>query len=141
MPNQKKFDLKQRIIDEMTVDYSSSLEKNFDLAKQFIRITKGGKVEILAKDKLGGKEQVLLYLIGKLYAKEAGLIATDDVGNKELLDELGIPKGSLLPWLKDLRDQNKIKQIKKGQYTHHSIPINLVERTLRTVERKVKKSI
>jgi len=43
-----------------------------------------------------------------LYAKEAELTPTDDAGNKELMDELGVPKGSLLPWLKDLRDENKI---------------------------------
>jgi len=138
MNKEKDSDLKKRIIEEMTVDYSNALEKNFDLAKQFIRITKEGKVDILFKDKLNGMEQILLYLIGKLYAKEAGFIATDDVGNKELKDELGVPEGSLLPWLKELRDKKKIKQIKKGRYTHHSIPGNLVERTLKNIEKKVK---
>jgi hypothetical protein len=141
MDKQKENGLKKMIIEEMTVDYSNALEKNFDLAKQFIRITKDGKVDILFKDKLSGKEKILLYLIGKLYAKEAGFAATDDVGNKELMDELGIPKGSLLPWLKDLRDENMIKQVKKGRYTHHSIPVNLVERTLKSTEIKLKKSI
>ena len=62
--------LRKKIIDEMTVNYSNALEKNFDLAKQFIRITQDGKVDILHKEKFGGKEQILLYLIGKLYAKE-----------------------------------------------------------------------
>lgn len=131
--------LRTRISQEMTVEYSGSLEKNFDLAKQFIRITKQGKVDILAKDKFLGKERILLYLVGKLYAKEAGLATTDEVGNKELLDELGIPEGSLLPWLKDLRGTNKIKQAKKGRYTYHFIPINLVERTLRSMEEKVRR--
>ena len=133
--------LKKRIIEEMTVDYASALEKNFDLAKQFIRITKDGKVDVKVKDKLNGKEMILLYLIGKLYAKEAGFASADDTGNKELMDELGIIKGSLLPWLKDLRDENVIKQVRKGQYTYHSIPINLVERTLQTIEGKLKKSV
>ena len=141
MDKQRNNDLKKRIIEEMTVNYSSALERNFDLAKQFIRITEDGKVDILFKDKLSGKEQILLYLTGKLYAKEAGFIATDDVANKELMNELGIPEGSLLPWLKDLRDKNKIKQVKKGRYTHHSIPVNLVEKTLKSVERKIKKSV
>jgi hypothetical protein len=136
----KRADLKKRITEEMTVDYSNALEKNFDLAKQFIRITKDGKVDILFKDKLSGKDQIILYLIGKLYAKEAGFITMDDVANKELMDKLGIPQGSLLPWLKDLRDKNRIKQVKRGQYTHHNIPVSLVERTLKTVEKKIKKS-
>jgi hypothetical protein len=139
MVDNTKITLKQRIINEMTVDYSSSLEKNFDLAKQFMRITKEGKVDILAKDKLSGKEQISLYLIGRLYAKEAGFSATDDVGNKELMNELGIPKGSLLPWLKQLRDENKIKPIKSGKYTHHIIALNMVEKILRKIETKMKK--
>jgi hypothetical protein len=139
MVDNTRITLKQRIINEMMVDYSSSLEKNFDLAKQFMRITKEGKVDILAKDKLSGKEQISLYLIGRLYAKEAGFSATDDVGNKELMNELGIPKGSLLPWLKQLRDENKIKPIKSGKYTHHIIALNMVEKILRKIETKMKK--
>jgi len=132
--------LKRRIMEEMSVDYSSALEKNFDLAKQFIRITKDGKVDVLVKDKLTGKDTILLYLIGKLYAKEAGVVTADDVGNKELMDELGIPEGSLFPWLKDLRDGNDIKQIKKGRYTHHIIALNIVEKTLKRIERKLTRS-
>ena len=129
--------LTKRIIEEMTVDYSNALEKNFSLAKQFIRITKDGKVDILAKDRLNGKEQILLYLIGKLYAKEVGFTATDSVGNKELMDELGIPEGSLFPWLKDLRDENNIKQVKKERRVYHFIPINLVERTLKSIAKNI----
>jgi len=140
MTNEKK-SLKERILEEMTVDYSNALEKNFDLAKQFIRLTQDGKVDVIVKDKVSGKEKILLYLIGKLYAKEAGFSPTDDVSNKELVGELGIPEGSLLPWLKELRDKNKIKRIKKGRTVHHSIPINVVERTLKSIERKLKRSM
>lgn len=140
MQENKGNDLKKRIIEEMTVDYSSALERNFELAKQFIRITQDGNVEVLSKERLSGKESILLYLIGKLYAKEAGFTATNDVGNRELKNELGVPEGSLLPWLKELRDKKKIKQIKKGRYVHHSIPVNLVEKTLKSVERKLAKS-
>ena len=83
-------ELKKRIHEEMLVDYSNALEKNFDLAKSFIRLTNKGKIDVIIKDKINGKEQILLYLIGKLYSKEAGFSDTDDVGNKELMDELGI---------------------------------------------------
>lgn len=134
----KNAELKKRILEEMTVDYSNSLEKNFDVVKQFIRVTKEGKIDVLIKDKVAGKEQILLYLIGKLYAKEAGFSTTDDAGNKELMDELGIPKGSLLPWLKGLRDANKIKPVKKGKNVHHTIPISVVEKALKSVEKKIK---
>ena len=139
MTKDKERDLRKKILEEMTVDYSNALEKNFDLAKQFIKITKQGKVDVLHKEKISGKEQVLLYLIGKLYAKEAGFINTEDVGNNELMDELGIPMGSILPWIKDLKHDNKIRPIRRGKYIHHSISINWIEKTLKNVEKKLKK--
>lgn len=138
MNDKNSQDLKRKIIEEMTVEYSGTLEKNFDLAKQFIRITKDGRVDILVKDKVSGQERILLYLIGKLYAKEAGLASSDTVGNKELMNELGIPEGSLLPWLMALRKKPGIKQVKEEKQVTHYIPINLVETVLKTIERKLK---
>lgn len=140
MNNQRGSNLKERIIDEMTVNHSNALEKNFGLAKQFVRITKDGKVDVLVKDKVTGVEAILLYLIGKLYAKEAELVPMDDVGGKELMNELGIPQGSLGRWLKDLRDANKITQVSRGKYTHHAVALNVVERTLKSIEKKIAKS-
>jgi hypothetical protein len=131
--------LRKRILQEMTVDYSKVLEENFGLAKQFIRLTKEGEVEILVKEKTTGQEKILLYLIGKLYAKEARLTSSAEVGNQELIENLGMPQGSLLPWLKGLRDENKIKQIKRERHTFHTIPISLVGKTLKQIDKKLKR--
>ena len=141
MVEEKMNDLKGRVLEEMTTNYSSALEKNFELAKQFIRITKNGKVEILFKERLTGKERILLYLIGKLYAKEAELASSEEAGNKELMDELGMCKGSLLPWLKDLRAEGAVKPMKRGKFTNHTISINFVEDTLKSIEKKVSKEV
>ena len=131
--------LKKKILEEMTVNHSNALDKNFDLAKQLIRITRDGKIDVIFKDKLTGKENILLYLIGKLYAKEAELTLTDDSSNKELMDELGVPKGSILPWLKELRDEKRIRQVTKGKFTYHAIALNVVEKSLKTILKKVTK--
>jgi hypothetical protein len=138
MSEKDKQVLKRRIMEEMTVDYSGALEKNFDLAKQFMRITRDGRVDILVKNKVSGQDRILLYLVGKLYAKEAGLASTDSVGNKELMNELGIPEGSLLPWLMALRKKPGIKQIKEEKQVAHYMPINLVEPVLRSIGKKLK---
>jgi hypothetical protein len=53
------------------------------------------------------------------------------------MDELGIPKGSLLPWLKNLRDKKTVKQMKTGRNVFHTVPINLVEKTLKNIEKKL----
>lgn len=138
MPETKD-DLKKKILSEMTVDYSNNLEKSFNLAKQLVRITSEGLVDVMVKDKVTGPEQIQLYLIGKLYAKQAELATTDEVGNRELLEQLGIPEGSLLPWLKELRDKNKIRQFRRERNVYHSIPVNLVENTLKAIQKKVQK--
>ncbi|MDG3546622.1 hypothetical protein [Methanobacterium formicicum] len=136
---EKREELKKRIMDEMLTDHYNALDRNFDTAKRFIGVTAEGKVDVKVKDDLNGKYQILLYLLGKLYAKEAGLTDTESVGSKELMDELGIREGSLRPWIKELRDKNKIKQVKKDRYMHYIIPTNLIETTLKEVEEKMKK--
>jgi len=137
MDEQRKSSLRQKILKEMIIDYSSVLEEYFDVAKKFIRLTKEGKVNIPVKDKLNGEEQILLYLIGKLYAKEAGFVTSEEVGNKELMEELNMPRGSLLPFLKRLRDKNKIEEIKKGRYVYHRIPLNLIGKILKDIQAKI----
>jgi len=106
-----------------------------------IRLAKNGDVEVLVKEKLTGQEKILLYLLGKLYAKEAGLTATDEVGNNELMENLGIPSGSLLPWLKNLRDENRIKQIEKERRVYHYLSIGQVEKVLRETMEKLQGSM
>jgi hypothetical protein len=137
--NDSKEEFKKKIRAEMAADFSDSLEKNFSLAKQFIRVTNDGFVDVLVKDKVNGPEKIQLYLIGKKYAKQGEFTTSDEVGNKELMERLGIPEGSLMPWLSELRDKNKITQLMQGRNAYHSIPVNLIEVTLKAVEKKVQK--
>ena len=124
--NDNKMTLKKKIIEEMTVDHQNILEKYFDLTKEFIRITTKGSINILTEEKFKVEEKVLLYLIGKIYAKEAGLVTTEEVGYQELMDNLGILKGTIYPVIKRLRDKNKINQRKEGKITYITIPSNLI---------------
>ena len=139
MDENKRDDLKNRIKNAMGVDYSSVLDKKLDTAKQFIRITKEGKVDVIVKDAFTGEQKICLYLIGKLYAREAALATTDEVDNKELMAQLGVRKGSLLPWLKSLRDSGIIRDTQKGKNAYHSIPISEIEKVLKAVDKKLNK--
>ena len=67
--------LEEKIRGEMTVDYSDALGKNFETAKKMIGITPEGKVSVGFQDVLGGEDRIILYLIGKVYAKRAGYAA------------------------------------------------------------------
>lgn len=137
MPDEDE--LKSKILSEMLADHSDALEKNYILAKEFIRITKEGKVDVLIKDKVNGMDKVALYLIGKRYAKRAGLTSSEYVKNTELCSELGVIQNSLLPWLKWLRDGRIIEQgAREGNETSHAIALNAVERTLKAINTKLK---
>lgn len=132
MPDREKT-LEDRIREEMTVDYKDALERNFDLAKTLVAITSEGKISIKQKERFTGEEQISLYLIGRVYASRAGYTANEKVGTKELLDELSIKKGSLLPWLKTLRDKGIIKSDTDGKLSYHYIPHNLIEPVLNNI--------
>ena len=136
---EEKDELAKKIFDTMVVDHSDALEKNFGLASKFIKITKEGKVDVIVKSQLTGPEKIAMYLIGKLYAKRAGLTATEYTKNEELMNELGIGYTSLLPWLKTLRDNNIIKAGKSdGRESTHAVLLNAVERMLSNVDKKMK---
>ena len=124
--------LKERILEEMSVSYANALEKNFEEAKKWIRVTSSGTIDILKKDGLGGTEEVVLYLIGKKYAKEAGLAENDSATNQELCEELGKTIGSIGPWLKTLRDSGYAETTSDGS----SIKINQIASVLRELAKK-----
>ena len=132
-------DLANTIRNEMVVDYSGILEKNLELAKHLIRITDRGTVEVPQKSNLSAKERIMLYLIGKLYAKEAKLSDSESVGNRELKEGLNMPEGTLLRTFKELRDKREVTQVKSGRYVQHTISLNLVEKTLKDIEAKLSK--
>jgi hypothetical protein len=128
--------LKEKILSEMKVDYSDSLDRNFDLAKNFIEITNEGKIHVKIKnnENIEAKDIISLYLIGKIYAKEVELSENENATNEELASELGMPDGTVRTALKRLRDSNKIKQIEPGV---HNIPINIIEKTLKEIQERI----
>lgn len=129
-------DLKKKVEEEMSVNYEDALERNFDTAKLFIGITSTGKVDIKVKNELINDDIVALYLIGKQYAKVAGKAETDEVSNKEIMDELGMPLGSAVSSLKRLRDSGKAMQLKEGV---HKIKPNTIEPILIAIKNKLSK--
>ncbi|MEM2974737.1 MAG: hypothetical protein QW112_03910 [Candidatus Micrarchaeia archaeon] len=131
----EKKPLKERISEEMLEDYGGAVERSFGLAQKLMRLTRDGRVHILVdKSKLTGKELIQLYLIGKLYAKEGGIVESAAVSNKELMEELGIIQGSVLPWTKELRDANRIKPVDSGV---HEIQLPFVESFLKGILSKI----
>ena len=134
--DKNKENLKKRIREEMTVNYIDVLERNLERVKKYILVTNEGKIDLLIKDEVENKEKILLYLIGKMYAKVAELSETEQVGNKELITELSMPEGSVKPILKSLREKGMINHVKEEKNVFHSIKLNLIERILKSLNEK-----
>ena len=126
--------LKEKILAEMTVDHADALEKNFETAKNLIRITSKGKTDVLEKNQFATREQILMYLIGKLYAKESELSDVNGADRTELMTELGLPGGTVDPILKKLSDERIIEKNKEGEgATQYSVSINRIEKLLKEI--------
>lgn len=128
--------LKERILAEMTVSHADALEKHFELAKQLIQITTTGKIHLVEKDNYNAKEQIVLYLIGKVYAKKAELSIEDGADRSELMSELGLPGGTVDPKLKELADGRVIERNKDATATKYSVSLARLEQQLKAIQLK-----
>jgi len=128
---------KEKIKEEMVVDYANALEKNYGIAKNLLRLTSAGKVDIKDKERLDEKDKILLYMIGKLYAKEAELAESEYVSNKEFANELGMNENSIRSYLSQLKTKTDKK--KDGGKAFHRISINYVEKILKKIDKKFPK--
>lgn len=133
-------EFKERILQGMVVSHSDSIERMFEIAKKYIGVTETGKTEIKKKEGLKGQDLIMLYLIGRLYAKKANLSDSEFVDNQELIDELGVPIGSLLPWTKILRDEKKIERGNDDKIKGHKIKLNVVESFLLNLDKNFNKN-
>jgi len=128
--------LKEKILEEMVVQYRDAMDKNYERVKKILKLTPTGKVDIVVdKTKLTSDDIISLYLIGKMYSKEAGLSPTEGATNKELMEELGMPEGTMKSTLKRLRDVNRAEAIEEG---NHKIALHLIDRILSEIEPKIK---
>jgi len=84
------------------------MERYSSLAKRFVSINGQGEISIIVEG--SDKERILLYLIGKLYARKDGLVPSEFVDRSELVEKLGIPETSLLELLKELGNKQLISR-------------------------------
>ena len=109
-------DLRRKILDELVINETLEkeyLDKYLGLIKKFIRIDREGNI-ILQTLEISDKYKITLYLIGAIYAKYAELRDTEHVTNKELIDNLGMKKGTVEGRLTELRKDNWVVQISRG---------------------------
>ena len=89
-----------------TDDNDISTDELLGLLSPFIKIHKTSKSIIFLDDaiKQSLKNKLLLFLLGKKVLFLVGQLETDHVKPKDIIEETGIPKGSVLPTLKLLKE-------------------------------------
>jgi hypothetical protein len=89
-----------------TDDNDINATELFDLLSPFIKINKTSKNIIFLDSTLKQslKNRIVLFLLGKKALFLLGEIETDRVKPKDIIEETGISKGSVLPTLKLLKE-------------------------------------
>lgn len=130
-------ELKNWVKEELTVNKINGLTKHREKVKELIGITQDGMIIFkVDSTKLSAKEIICLYMIGKVYAHVADYIGTESVANKELIEKLNLPEGTVKRSLKELRDTKIIIAEKSGI---HRIHYNKIGGILEDILRKIRK--
>ena len=130
-------ELKKWVKEELTVTEVNELTRHKEKVKELIGITSDGMIVFkVDSTKLTAKEIICLYMIGKVYAHVAGYIDEESVSNKELIEALNLPEGTIGRALKELRDRKFIIAEKTGI---HRILYDKIEDILEDILNKVRK--
>ena len=122
---------------EMAMDRGDVLMSAKERVAKLVGITADGGVAFRLPpeglSKLRAKDKILLYAVGKLYANVAGYAADETISNNELAVNLGLPRGTVDPTLKELREAHLLNAPREGA---HSLPLNRVLEVLADIEKK-----
>jgi hypothetical protein len=123
---------------EMTLEKTDLLVSVKERVARLLGVSTDGAVGFkLTAEQLTGlnaQERILLYMIGKLYAKAAGYTQEESVSNSELTADLGMPEGTVKSQLKVLRDARYVNSDGRGI---HSLARNRMLEVLSQIENAV----
>ena len=114
---EKKDVLKKLLTDKEEIDS----EELYNLLSPYVKINQEGK-KVIFLDKAHNsslKNKILLFLLGKKVLFLLNIIESDKISPSTIIEETGLPKGSVLPTLKILREAkggNLIGSDKTGKY-------------------------
>jgi DNA-binding transcriptional ArsR family regulator len=108
----------------MTVDIENELVKHREKVKTLVQLTTSGDV-ILKQTGLTAKQKILITLIGRVYSKFAGY-SDDCVTNRELVERLGLPEGTMKYTLHELRKEGLVMSLQEGVHQIRMASIGLV---------------
>ncbi|HYT16863.1 MAG TPA: hypothetical protein VEO18_01285 [Thermoplasmata archaeon] len=131
----KEQDLREWVLSHMTTEAGSELDLYKEQVAKLLSLTSTGDVIFnVDRTKLDQPTEILLLLIGKAYARIAGLAATDVLTNNELVKLATGSSGGQRWALTKLREESLITSTAPG--THHILP-SQIGRALKRIGEKI----
>jgi hypothetical protein len=115
----------------MVAEQASILRGMRDRVARVVSINDDGSAGPRVGLALPAREAVLCSYVGKHYAAAAGLATQTSVENRELVESLGLPKGTVGRCVKELRDARLIQVLEEGR---HTLPVSNIERAIKEIE-------
>jgi DNA-binding transcriptional ArsR family regulator len=101
---------------------------------KIVSLNDNGTVRLKPGVELPARDMVLSAYAGKHYAAAAGLANDVSIENKELVDSLSLPKGTVGRCVKELRDAHLISSVQEGR---HVLLLSNLERAVAEIEHNV----
>ena len=113
---------KHEVLEQLfTDDNDINANELYAILSPFIKINKTSKNIIFLGTAIQAplKNKILLFLLGKKVLFLLGQIETDRVKPKDIIEETGMPKGSVLPTLKLLKEAKSGSLISADDIGYH----------------------
>ncbi len=109
-------DIRERIRQSLLVDEHHAMDATLPLCKPHIQLDPTGRVHFKQLHALKHAERVLLFLVGKRMAKEAGLVETDVSTLDEVAEATGVQRNIVTARLSDLEKKRLVELSGRGSY-------------------------
>ncbi len=108
----------REIYEELLIDKTKRAKALVEKAKGILGIDKdtGEPLILVSRSKLTDRLLISLYLCGKYFASELGLVESPSATLEELSKKLGISKAVISARITELKREGKIRMINRGEY-------------------------
>jgi predicted HTH transcriptional regulator len=122
-------------LEDLIYDEEEEFERLVPKVKKVVMVKKtGDPVFVCDRNLLSTSEIIMVYLIGKFFAKKLGFVEEESATNDELHRSLKIKKNVLAARLNDLRKEGLVEQVARGK---HKISTVKLEEFLDNVLQKI----
>lgn len=103
--------------DELVQDTATIVREETKRAKRLFRFDEDGNVHLTKSSEFNLKDRILVYLLARQYAAHAGFIDEPTAETSDLADDLGAENKTISARLSELKEQEYVESVSRGEYT------------------------